>query len=563
MRAAALTLLAAAAAPAAGQYVYAALNHTQNRRISKDWCPFVAGIPGFHNWGNISQLLRGQKLYVAAAHEPPFIIINESLEHGVGWGKEISGYEVDLLQAIAAIGEFDIEFHKFVKNDDETWTSALLRQKDWFDFVGGGWVDTSNRRKLSVTFTAQINDFGMVLVMPQPVPAKPTVWENAFFFWKPFTGAAYGIAVLIAFFPALLVWALERERHPGVEGVAEMLFMGFLNILGFGDYSFAERWPARVIMILWAFCCTVLISGYTASLTTFFVSTQTTSIGVHGPLDLLQKGMTACVGKGTALQALVMAKWGTKYGKQVIPVPTRELTAAAFNGTCDGFFQLQDYVQVLLAGGPAQLEPTDGGQPYGCREQQVGGSAINGVGAFPAGNSECRWFVVQVLDSILRLLNENRELERIFAQAVSRVSRHVNGAPLCDQDDQTPAAALRLGADHLVGLVVITVPGMVLLTVLHRTLWVALGREVLVAEEAEGEEGDEEEIDVGDYARVIALQSAKKLSTRMSLRRTSVASPDAQVAPGARKPVVFPTIAPSPKAASPRSQRVVKIGGPE
>eukprot|EP01062_Namystynia_karyoxenos_P067149 TRINITY_DN61021_c0_g1_i1.p1 TRINITY_DN61021_c0_g1~~TRINITY_DN61021_c0_g1_i1.p1 ORF type:complete len:533 (+),score=151.26 TRINITY_DN61021_c0_g1_i1:86-1684(+) len=455
-----------------------------------DWCPFIEKYPSFHEWANLSQLMAGRRLSVIGFHEPPWTIINESLPEGLGWGMRYSGFEVDLWLELAAVGGFTIDYTGYRVPQGVTWTEALLEQKEKYDVIaGGGWVDTARRRRLGVTFTTGYAENGIVLAVPKPKEKKASIWETAFYFVKPFTLGAYGLTALMALGPAALVWLLERESEPGCAGVWQAQFMGALAVLGMGDFTWASRWPTRGIMVLWAFTCLVLGASYTASLTTFLVSDTAEAVAVSGAASFFDKGMIACLPKGWAASDLVRTKW-SEYSGLMKDIPPAELTKGMIEGDCDGVLMGRDYARIMLSGGPPRTAPDDGGEDYGCRCQIVGNVEINGVGAFPAATSNCRWFPVQVVNALIRELGEFQRIEGIFKTAVSRATRTAEGRPRCTPGGPPPdAGTVRLSAENLVGLVVVSIPAIGCLAIVAAVASQVAGREIGVDSKALSDEG--------------------------------------------------------------------------
>eukprot|EP00756_Hemistasia_phaeocysticola_P044314 Hpha_TRINITY_DN1794_c0_g1::TRINITY_DN1794_c0_g1_i1::g.158400::m.158400 len=483
-----------------------------------DWCPYLGQHPDFYRYANLSTMLAGQTLKVVAFHEPPWSAINLSLPMGVGEGKRISGFEPALMLKIAEEGQFNVEYDYAFPAEGQSWTDALVDVKDKYDLVaGGGWMDTAVRRNRGVTFTSSINNHGIVLAMKTPVPKPPGLWENAFFFLKPFTGAAYAMAAAMAMVPAFLIWLLERKRQRGLQGALESQYMGILAIMGWGDFTWANSWFSRFIMANWGLMCLILVSSYTASLTNFLISEDRPKLAASGASDFLKKGFTVCIPEGYGAVSVMRTKW-EKYNKQLLEVPPAELTKKlAEEGTCTGILLQHDYLRIMLRGGAPSTVPPVGVPHYGCGAEMVGPTEITGVGAFPAGNSQCRWFVIQIIDSIIRRLSEQQIVETMYLSAVSRGTRDEFGKPLCQVKQQEDPPEIRLTAEHLVGLVVIVLPAIVFITAVETVLRKVNGREVGLDETSLSPEM--QELEKGLHAAQVMQVGAKKLSTRMSFRQ--------------------------------------------
>jgi len=404
-------------------------------------------------------------------------VIDDTKPAGYGDGKRISGFEVSLMKRIAEHGNFSLDYHGR-RVVGQTWTEALIGDMNNYDlFAGGGWMDTSDRRRRGVTFSTPISNNGIILAMKRPEQTKVDFWDNAFFFRKPFQGDAYLVVAGFVIFPPILVWWIERERQPGVQGLVESIFMSWLAVLGAGDFTTPRNWFARLCNVFIGFSCLVLVSAYTASLTNFLVTASRPKQTVSGASDFLQQGFTACAPKGWGSVQLMKTKWAD-YDSQIREVPPAEMSRNVATGACDGVLLQHDYMRILLAGGPPKIG--DAPVPHGCELEMVGATEVNGVGAFPAGASGCKWFVMQVINSIVRELDELQEVEEMFRTAVDKATQHSSGLPLCPpvEVSESEDTTIRIGPEHLVGLMIVLMGPMLLITI------VALAVERILGEEA-------------------------------------------------------------------------------
>eukprot|EP01062_Namystynia_karyoxenos_P080339 TRINITY_DN8635_c0_g1_i1.p1 TRINITY_DN8635_c0_g1~~TRINITY_DN8635_c0_g1_i1.p1 ORF type:complete len:625 (+),score=202.39 TRINITY_DN8635_c0_g1_i1:95-1969(+) len=459
-----------------------------------DWCALAAATTANSFLGNISKALQGETLRVVAFHEPPWAVIDDSLPAGYGRGKRISGFEVELMALVASEGGFSLDYHGHTVGENESWTDALFRAKDEYDVIaGGGWMDTSERRRGGVIFSTPIENLGTVLGMRRPEHQETSVWDNAWFWVKPFTAGAYVVAIIaLSVIPALLVWSLERAEQPGIEGITQGVFMGVLAVVGFGDFTWAG------VMMVWALVCLVLVSSYTASLTSFLVVSGQAKLGVADADDFFTQGHVACVPKGWALVQQIRRRW-PKHTSLMREVPADRMARGLADKECDGMLMQFDYMRIMLQGGPPRSPVADGGEDYGCRAVIIGRTEINGVGAFPTGTNQCKWFINQVINSIIRVLAEFDRIEELFQETVSRSTRKADGSPRCSwmaalesskrrmatlgkgggggggsgggaaaaaamQGDGQPEDAggeVVISAEHLIGLMVVSLPTMV------------------------------------------------------------------------------------------------------
>ncbi|MBS0580111.1 MAG: transporter substrate-binding domain-containing protein [Proteobacteria bacterium] len=105
------------------------------------------------------------------------------------------------------------------------------------------------------------------------------------------TMAWLGIAVLLVFIPAHVIWLLERRDAEGVipndryfPGIFHAAYWSVSTLLCQAQ-QMPRRWLARIIAILWMFTSVVFIALYTAQLTTF-LTVQQIHGAINGPEDL-------------------------------------------------------------------------------------------------------------------------------------------------------------------------------------------------------------------------------------------------------------------------------------
>eukprot|EP01062_Namystynia_karyoxenos_P037392 TRINITY_DN2721_c0_g1_i2.p1 TRINITY_DN2721_c0_g1~~TRINITY_DN2721_c0_g1_i2.p1 ORF type:complete len:736 (+),score=200.71 TRINITY_DN2721_c0_g1_i2:141-2210(+) len=436
------------------------------------WCPLIPQ-DFLVNPQNVSSLLRGHTLQVVAFPEPPWAVVNVSAPAGMGWGKTYSGFEVELMLRLAAEGGFQVVYHHVDVGPDETWTDALLRNKDLYDVVaGGGWMETSDRRSRGITFTTPFADLGVVLILPKPRKTDAGFWENAFFWLRPFTWDAYPAIVACFIVPSIGVWYLEKSRQKGLAGFMETLYMGWLGLVGFGDYTWVKNWFSRMVNVCWTLLVLVLLASYTASLTNFLVQSSKAKLIARDVDEFLSQGRKACTPKGWALENLVRSKYH-QYLRQLVSVPPAELSKRVSEGFCEGLLMPLDYARVMLDGGPPRTPPESDTDPeYACSLQVVGRSEVPGVGAFPAGAGNCRWFLVQVLSGLIRQLAEQHVVETLFVEALGRLTIKPDGSPRCpsktaeeEAADEGADATVRITLPHLAGLFMISFTPIILFAI--------------------------------------------------------------------------------------------------
>ena len=101
-----------------------------------------------------------------------------------------------------------------------------------------------------------------------------------------------GALALVLFGVGLLVWLFEKRRNPGQfgGGLIKGIGAGFwwsavtMTTVGYGDKA-PQTTGGRVMAIVWMFVAIIIISGFTAAITSSLTVTQLES-SVKGPADL-------------------------------------------------------------------------------------------------------------------------------------------------------------------------------------------------------------------------------------------------------------------------------------
>lgn len=408
-------------------------------------------------------------------------------------GKQISGIDIEIMRAIAQEGEFFVEYHLETVPVGMTWTEFLLGDgtsrglPERYDLIaGGGWIDSATRRMRGAQFTVPLVDQGVVLAVKKTRTIPPGIWENAFYWLKPFTVEAWMVIIGLWLFPAILIFSLEVTHNQDFKGsTLQKVFCLIFNrtllaYFGFGDFEWPSQMASRLIMLLWATIVVVLLASYTANMTAFLVVGNNAEHHIKSMKEFMERGMTVCLGKGWGMNEPIAARWP---GLPSVEVPGDQLAAEVVDGSkCQGLLLAKGYVEFMLVGGPPRSAPegcpdvydtsqearramrtlrgggggakgghnSGGGgssegdghgkcDEYGCRLQIVGGTEIALSGVFPAGYSDytnCRWFPLRVFNTIATHLAQTSKLYDQFQGALNIVSRSPSTMqPMCPAEE--------------------------------------------------------------------------------------------------------------------------------
>eukprot|EP00401_Gymnodinium_catenatum_P015748 CAMPEP_0117511640 /NCGR_PEP_ID=MMETSP0784-20121206/28613_1 /TAXON_ID=39447 /ORGANISM="" /LENGTH=497 /DNA_ID=CAMNT_0005307321 /DNA_START=121 /DNA_END=1614 /DNA_ORIENTATION=+ len=403
--------------------------------------------------------LRGVRLHVGVSDFQPFSVVDVSLPDGVGDGLRFRGPAVTLLDRMAR--QFGVEAVFWPMRPfnftHEHITDYILEHVGQYDLLVGPFLALEVRRKRGIVFTTAVADFSLQLYMERPPPAEPTIWDNAFFWTKPFDWSGYAVVLLVWVVPSFMLWHLDADREPGVDGLAQALWRGFLIMVGIKGAMMA--WKPRTkfgrgIAALWALVALVMTYLYLGNLMRFMIYEAERVAPVKGISDFAARGYRLCISDNYAMQLL-----GQSYytGSKMLSMTKRALPKAVMTGQCQGFLERTAVGQVMLAGGQPQFLPEDGGEPYGCRLKAVGRPIVELSAAYATHLQGCKGIIADIVSAWLQGKKEDTTIQRLMRRMVDEAGRSANGEPACSSTVQGGAGVQRrLRAVHLLGLVLVT-----------------------------------------------------------------------------------------------------------
>ena len=217
-------------------------------------------------------------LQVGVKPAPPFVIVNAD--------SSLSGISIDLWQRMA--DELKLQFE--YKMTDLTGLLDGL-QSGKYD-VGVAPLTMTAEREVKMDFTYAYFNTGLSIAIPNRGSGS----------WLAVVGRLLStrfLQVVLALITLLLVvgflvWLFERRRNPDMFGgtVAHGIGSGFwwsavtMTTVGYGDKA-PLTLGGRLIGLVWMFVALIIISSFTAAITSALTVSQLSS-GISGPDDLYQ-----------------------------------------------------------------------------------------------------------------------------------------------------------------------------------------------------------------------------------------------------------------------------------
>ncbi len=304
-----------------------------------------------------------------------------------------SGFTVDLLNEIAKHTDWNYTFV-----DSGNVQGLLKAVADGRADMGASAVSITGDRAKMFDFSQPMLNAGLQIIAPVGNTQKEQPGLVDFLkllFSKTMVVWLWAAAVLTVV-PAHIIWLLERG-DPG-SMVSKSYFPGIFQAAGWGlgmlaraPFDPPQRWPIRLMTVLWTFVAIIFASYYTAILTTNLTVARIAS-QISSPADLV--GKKVCTVANTTSPA-ALSKLGVKF----TAVPEID---ACYTGLSDRAFDavvydapvLQYYVANMGSGVAALAGPVFKNEDYGI--------------VFPIGSELRRQF-----DDALLAVQEDGEFDRL------------------------------------------------------------------------------------------------------------------------------------------------------
>ena len=224
----------------------------------------------FHNSAHAQKT----ELLVATKEAPPF-----SMKTGNGtW----SGISIALWQEIA--GELDMKY-RFVETDLQDMLDGLKEGR--YDAAVAA-LTVTEERETDFDFTHPFYTTGLGIAVKQAQGSWTTAVKR--FFSSAFLKVIFLLAAILLIF-GLLVWLFEKKKNTeqfsdSLKGIGDGFWWAAVTMttVGYGDKA-PRTFAGRIIATIWMFTAIIIISGFTASITSSLTVSELGS-AITGPENL-------------------------------------------------------------------------------------------------------------------------------------------------------------------------------------------------------------------------------------------------------------------------------------
>lgn len=120
------------------------------------------------------------------------------------------GFDIDLLEKVAAELNFDYTIQRYDKDASETWTEFAMRATAGSDLLVSYWLHSPERRMMMNQLVGVVNA-DLVLLVHKPIIVKQSTLERTLTFTAPFTPALWGLLVAALVVSGLVMTFLEHD----------------------------------------------------------------------------------------------------------------------------------------------------------------------------------------------------------------------------------------------------------------------------------------------------------------------------------------------------------------
>lgn len=170
---------------------------------------------------------------------------------------------------------------------------------------------TASRRSI-VSFTSEVYSDSFLILTKASEAAEEGILARLEVPFLPFTYALWALIAAMCVVVGIAYWLVEGAVNTAdfpertlVEGLKEAAYRAFVGFVTAGDFRLTPvTKPGKLIFVSFSFCVLVLVSTYTAMVTTNLVATRTLNGDIKTFEEGLSKGMRFC-----GLQALQGSIW--------------------------------------------------------------------------------------------------------------------------------------------------------------------------------------------------------------------------------------------------------------
>ena len=340
----------------------------------------IGGLPGLVPRADAA----GRAVTVATRELTPFVMSDGNLK---------TGFTIDLLDEIAKHTGWTYTYVTEGSVRDLLKTVAEGRAD-----MGASAVSITGERARSFDFSQPMLNAGLQIIAPigNTEHYNPGLIDFLRLLFSKTMAVWLLAALVLTVLPAHVIWLIERG-DPG-SMVDTRYFPGIFQAFGWGlgmlaaaPFDPPQRWPIRVVVVLWTFISIIFAAYYTAILTTNLTVSQINS-QIKSPSDLI--GKTVCtVANTTSAEAL------SKLGAQFTTMTRIE--------DCFDGFEKKTFETVVYDAPVLQYYVTHRGSGIAAVAGPVFKDEDYGV-AFPIGSELRRQF-----DDALLAVQEDGEFDRL------------------------------------------------------------------------------------------------------------------------------------------------------
>lgn len=286
----------------------------------------IGGLPGLAPRADAAQ----RTVTVATRELTPFVMTQNGIK---------TGFTVDLLDEVAKHTGWTYNYVT-EKNVQDLLKAVAEGRAD----LGASAVSITGDRAQKFDFSQPILNAGLQIVAPvgNTERAQPGLGDFLKLLFSKTMVIWLWAALVLTFVPAHIIWLMERG-DPG-SMVSTSYFPGIFQAAGWGlgmlaraPFDPPQRWPIRIITVLWTFVAIIFAAYYTAILTTNLTVARLSS-QIKSPSDLVGKKVCT-VANTTSAPAL------TKLGVEFTAAPNID---ECFTGFEKGTFEAVIYDAPVL-----------------------------------------------------------------------------------------------------------------------------------------------------------------------------------------------------------------------
>ncbi|XP_010493660.1 PREDICTED: glutamate receptor 1.2 [Camelina sativa] len=182
----------------------------------------------------------------------------------------VEGFCIDVFQASIAPFNYEVEYIRWRNGSNyDNLAYALHSQKDKYDAAVGDITITFNRSTY-VDFTLPFTEMGLGIVAAK----ERSMWV----FFEPLTPDLWITSAAFFVLTGIIVWLIERPENPEFQGswpqqIGVVLWFGFSTLV----YAHREKLKhnlSRFVVTVWVFAVLILVTSYTATLTSMMTVQQ-------------------------------------------------------------------------------------------------------------------------------------------------------------------------------------------------------------------------------------------------------------------------------------------------